>query len=69
MATKIQLQIEIGPDGDVRIKTEGLKGESCLAETESLERALGEVKSRAKTSEYFSTGAASHTKTGSGAAR
>jgi len=65
VASKIQLEIEIGPDGEVRIKTEGLKGESCLVETESLEKALGQVKSRSKTSEYYSGGAATHTKTGS----
>lgn len=69
MATKIQLHVEIAPDGTVSIKTEGLKGESCLSETESLEKALGNVKGRSKTSDYYASGAAAQTRTGSGAKR
>ena len=57
MATKVQLAIEIDPDGNVRIETKGLRGESCLHETESLEKALGAVRAREKTSEYYGTAA------------
>jgi hypothetical protein len=53
MAEKIQLDIEITPDGEVRIKTSGLHGNSCLEETESLEKLLGKVKERKKTSDFF----------------
>jgi hypothetical protein len=70
MASQVKLEIEIAPDGTVKIETKGLKGESCLHETESLEKALGTVKSRSKTSEYYAGAAAAGTSTGaSGKAR
>jgi len=53
VATKVELEIQIDPDGTVHIETKGLKGETCLHETESLERALGSVRSREKTSEFY----------------
>ena len=64
MATKVQLEIEIAPDGTVRIETKGLKGESCLHETESLEKALGSVTAREKTAEYYAGAAAARSRTG-----
>lgn len=64
MATKVQLELEIDPDGTVRIETKGLKGESCLHETESLEKALGAVRAREKTSEYYGTAAGVRSQTG-----
>jgi hypothetical protein len=33
--------------------THGLKGKTCLTETEALEKALGMVKERTKTSEFY----------------
>ncbi len=53
MAEKIEIELLFTPDGEVRLETRGLKGKTCLAETESLERALGTVKDRQKTSEYY----------------
>jgi Protein of unknown function (DUF2997) len=53
MAEKIELEVTIGPDGKVRIKTHGLKGDSCLAETKDVEAALGKVMRREKTREAF----------------
>ena len=53
MADKTELEITIGPDGEVRIVTHGLKGQACLAETKDLEKALGEVKQREKTREFY----------------
>ncbi len=53
MADKVQIEITIGPDGTVRLETKGLKGQSCLAETEALEKALGKVVRREKTSEFY----------------
>jgi hypothetical protein len=63
MSQKIQLEIEIDPDGNVRIETHGLKGTDCLAETESLEKALGQVGERTKTSEYYAQTATSRSRT------
>ena len=53
VADKTELEITIGPDGVVRIVTHGLKGQACLAETKDLEKALGEVKQREKTREFY----------------
>jgi len=62
MADKIQLEIAIDADGNVRIKTEGLKGNECLIETRELESALGSVQSRARTSEYYQKTPATRTR-------
>ena len=53
MADKSQLEIRIGPDGEVHIVTHGLKGQACLEETKELEKAVGEVKKREKTREFY----------------
>jgi hypothetical protein len=53
MAEKSEITVTIGPDGAVRLETRGLVGESCLEETKGLERALGRVTGRTKTSEYY----------------
>jgi DUF2997 family protein len=53
MADKTELEIRIGPDGEVTIVTHGLKGQACLAETKDLEKALGEVRRREKTREFY----------------
>lgn len=53
MADKHEITITIAPDGSVQLETRGLVGESCLAETKDLERALGRVDRRTKTSEYY----------------
>jgi hypothetical protein len=53
MAIKQELIIEILPDGDVKIKTEGFKGTECEEELKPIEKALGKVTTRTKTSEYY----------------
>ena len=53
MAEKLEIEVVIGPDGNVTFETHGLKGNTCMTETESLEKALGTVKSRTKTSEFY----------------
>jgi hypothetical protein len=52
VADRIEIELLIGPDGQVRVETRGLKGTACIAETEALERALGRVEGRTRTSEY-----------------
>jgi hypothetical protein len=56
VAEKAELEITIGPDGEVHIVTHGLTGQACLAETKDLEKALGEVKHREKTREFYVQG-------------
>jgi len=53
VADKIEIELVFTPEGEVRLQTRGLKGRTCLAETESLEKALGTVKERERTSEYY----------------
>jgi hypothetical protein len=53
LAEKTELEITIDPDGVVHIKTHGLRGQACLAETKDLETALGTVKKREKTPEFY----------------
>lgn len=53
MADKTELEITIGTEGEVQIATHGLKGQACLAETKDLESALGRVKKREKTREFY----------------
>lgn len=53
MAVKQSLLIEIGPDGKLKIKTEGFKGNECETELKPIEQAVGKVTERSRTSEYY----------------
>lgn len=53
MAERVEIELVFTPEGEVRLETHGLKGQSCLAETEALEKALGRVKERTRTSEFY----------------
>ena len=54
MAEKKELEITIGPDGEVQVLVKCIKGQSCVDETKFLEEALGgKVESRELTSEYY----------------
>ena len=53
MAVKKELIIEIAPDGSLRIKTEGFKGSECEDELKPIEKALGNVTERVRTSEFY----------------
>ncbi len=53
-AEKKELEITIGPDGEVKVLVKCIKGQSCVDETKFLEEALGNtVESRELTSEYY----------------
>jgi hypothetical protein len=51
MAEKAEIEVVIGADGTVKIKTHGLRGEACVEETKALEQGFGSLQSRVKTSE------------------
>lgn len=53
MAVKQELEIVIDAEGNLRIKTHGLKGGDCEEELKPLEKALGKVTERERTSEYY----------------
>ncbi|HYQ80349.1 MAG TPA: DUF2997 domain-containing protein [Anaeromyxobacteraceae bacterium] len=63
MAEKLEIVATIAPDGTVKLETHGLKGQSCLAETEAVEKALGTVRSRTRTAEWYQQATAAKGKT------
>jgi hypothetical protein len=50
---KREMQITIGPDGEVSIEVIGVAGKECVDVSEFLEEALGEVSDRQYTREYY----------------
>jgi hypothetical protein len=58
VADKVEIELVFTPDGLVRLETRGLKGKTCMEETEALEKALGAVASRTRTSEFYQQPAA-----------
>jgi len=53
VAEKIEIELVFTPEGEVRLETRGLKGKTCMEETEALEKALGSVEKRTRTSEFY----------------
>jgi len=53
MVLKREMEIEIGRDGKVSIKVNGVQGEECLEFSQFLEKALGETLEQERTSEYY----------------
>ena len=47
------LEIEIGKDGKVRVRTGGAKGNSCLEYVKLLQRIVGTLQSQELTAEYY----------------
>jgi hypothetical protein len=50
---KEELEIEIGPDGKVTVRTIGIKGPQCVDVAEVIARIVGQEESRRLTSEYY----------------
>ena len=50
---KIDLDIQIGPDGKVTFHVSGAPGKKCVDITKELEKELGEILNREYTSEYY----------------
>ena len=50
-----ELQITVTPDGEVKIQVKGVPGPACEALTKEIEDALGVVKARERTGEFFQT--------------
>ncbi len=47
------LEITISKTGEVRVHVKGVKGKACMAYAEWLAKAIGQVKERQLTSEYY----------------
>jgi hypothetical protein len=48
-----EITITIGQDGRAAVAVSGIDGPACQAATEALEQALGAVRSRERTPEYY----------------
>lgn len=53
MAQKHEIEIIIGPDGEVKLDVKGLKGPTCLTAVKKLADGLGELKSTDLKPEYY----------------
>ena len=53
MAQKHEIEILIGPDGEVKLDVKGLKGPTCLTAVKKLADGLGELKSTGLKPEYY----------------
>ena len=53
MAVKVEIEVTIDEDGEVKMETHGLKGKKCIDELNSFEKPLGTIKETQKTSEYY----------------
>lgn len=51
--TKKDIEIVIGPDGEVSFEVKGAPGKKCLDLTKDIEEALGVVIDRSMTAEYY----------------
>jgi hypothetical protein len=49
------ITVTIDRDGKATVTVNGIDGPACLAATEALEQALGTVRSRERTQEYYRT--------------
>ena len=48
-----QIRIVVEKDGKLRLKVEGVSGSQCLLATEFLEKEIGEVFERQRTSDFY----------------
>jgi hypothetical protein len=48
-----EITVTIGQDGQATVTVSGIDGPDCKAATETLEQALGSVRSRERTQEYY----------------
>ncbi len=50
-----EIEIEIGADGQVKVRTKGIKGEACKEYAAALARIIGRIESSEPTSELYET--------------
>ncbi len=55
-----EIEIEIGADGTVVVRTIGIKGPRCLEVAEAIALIVGREESRQLTDEYYETGIQTH---------
>lgn len=55
-----EIEITIDAKGEVSFTIKGVKGTACVDETKFLEDAIGEVRDRERTSEYYEDPKSAH---------
>jgi hypothetical protein len=50
-----EITVTIDQDGQATVTVSGIDGQACLVATETLEQALGTVRSRERTPDYYRT--------------
>jgi len=60
MAGRHELEIVIRPSGEVQVEVKGLKGKACLEPMKLFAEAVGRVRSKRLTAEYYSPGPTAH---------
>ena len=58
------IRVRIGPDGQIEVSVDGLKGASCKDVTKAVEKALGATTSDANTPEFNQIGSTVQIKQG-----
>ena len=53
MATKVEIEVEIGTAGEVTLEVKGLKGDGCVDLAKMFEEVVGEVTERKRTAEFY----------------
>jgi Protein of unknown function (DUF2997) len=48
-----EIEIEIGPTGQVTVRTKGIKGPRCIDVAETIAKIVGQIESRHLTCEYY----------------
>ncbi|HET6611620.1 MAG TPA: DUF2997 domain-containing protein [Kofleriaceae bacterium] len=61
-----EIEITIDAKGEVSFSIKGVKGSACVDETRFLEDAIGEVRERERTSEYYEDPKTAHIYAGAG---
>lgn len=51
-----EIEIKISENGDITFHVKGVKGKGCSSLTEAMEKALGTVKNRTFTTDYYDPG-------------
>jgi hypothetical protein len=60
MAHRHELEIVITPSGEVQVDVKGMKGKACLEPMTLFEEAIGRVKTKRLTAEYYAPGPTAH---------
>ena len=55
-----ELEIDIGPDGKVTVRTHGIKGPACMDYADLLAQIVGREERRETTAEYYETATDAH---------